>query len=63
MWNAIAHIPASTAAFTGMTATLGLAIRALFKYPHLWRYLETRHRLRRDRGEKTKKRNMRSNKF
>lgn len=54
MWNAVAPFSGPTALFAGATV-LGGAIRALFKYPHLWRYLEARHRLRRGCSEKGKR--------
>jgi hypothetical protein len=43
MWNALAHLVGPTFLTTAI-AVLGMSMRAVFRYPHMWRYLENRHR-------------------
>jgi hypothetical protein len=43
MWNALAHLAGPTLLTTAI-AVLGTSVRAVFRYPHMWRYLEIRHR-------------------
>jgi hypothetical protein len=43
MWNALAHLAGPTLVTTAI-AVLGTSVRAVFRYPHMWRYLEIRHR-------------------
>lgn len=46
MWNLIAHLPVPALGTAGILGLLGLCARPIFKYPHMWRYLESRHRSR-----------------
>lgn len=55
MWNVIANLSPSTFVPVGILAVLGLSIRPIFKYPHIWRYLEFRHRSRHSEGKRAKK--------
>jgi hypothetical protein len=43
MWNVLAHLsgPALTVA---AIAVLGTSVRPVFRYPHMWRYLESRQK-------------------
>jgi hypothetical protein len=41
MWNALAHLAGPTI-LTAAIAALGTSVRAVFRYPHMWRYLEFR---------------------
>jgi len=43
MWNALTHLTGPTLLTTAI-AVLGTSVRAVFRYPHMWRYLEIRHR-------------------
>jgi hypothetical protein len=47
MWIAVAHLAGPTL-LTAAVAVLGTSVRAVFRYPHMWRYLEfrCRHRVR-----------------
>jgi len=41
MWNILAHLP-SPALTVAAIAVLGTSVRPVFRYPHMWRYLEAR---------------------
>ena len=43
MWNALAHLAGPTLLTTAI-AVLGTSVRAVFRYPHMWQYLEFRRR-------------------
>jgi hypothetical protein len=43
MWNAVAHLAGPTL-LTAAIAVLGTSVRAVFRYPYMWRYLEFRYR-------------------
>jgi hypothetical protein len=43
MWNAVAHLAGPTL-LTAAIAVLGTSVRAAFRYPHMWHYLEFRSR-------------------
>jgi hypothetical protein len=42
MWIAAAHLAGPTL-LTAAIAVVGTSIRAAFRYPHMWRYLEFRY--------------------
>jgi hypothetical protein len=43
MWNAVAHLAGPTL-LTAAIAVLGTSVRAAFRYPYMWRYLEFRRK-------------------
>lgn len=43
MWNALTHLAGPTL-LTAAIAALGTSVRAVFRYPYMWRYLEFRCR-------------------
>lgn len=53
MLSAIVNLSISTITFAGLIAALA---HSVFRYPHIWRYLEVRHRSRRQLGERRTKR-------
>lgn len=59
MWSIIANLSPSTLVPVGILAVLALSIRSTFKYPHIWRYLEFRHRSRHGGGKRAKKNSLR----
>lgn len=43
MWNAFGHLVEPSLVAAAITA-VGTSVRAVFRYPHMWRYLESRYR-------------------
>jgi hypothetical protein len=42
MWTVLAHLPGPVLGVTAVLAVLGASARPIFRYPFMWRYLETR---------------------
>lgn len=46
MWIVHAHISGSTFSAVAVIFALGVFVRPILRYPHMWRYLEVRARMR-----------------
>ncbi|MCU1685188.1 MAG: hypothetical protein JWQ81_5927 [Amycolatopsis sp.] len=46
MWNFVTHLQIPALGVGGGLAALGIGVRSVFRYPHMWRYLESRSRAR-----------------
>jgi hypothetical protein len=49
MWTVPAHLSGPALVVVAVIVAVGLSIRPIFRYPHMWRYLESRLRTQRDR--------------
>jgi hypothetical protein len=42
MWTVFIHLSGSTLCVAAVIAVLGISARSVFRYPYMWRYLESR---------------------
>lgn len=50
MWSTPIHLLSHTSGVAAIIAALGLLAWPAFRYPHMWRYLESRRHLARNRA-------------
>jgi len=48
MWTALVHLPGPICGTVAFIISLGISTRSVFRYPHLWRYLESRIQVKHD---------------
>jgi hypothetical protein len=49
MWTLPIHLSGSACNVTAVLVVLGVSARPVFRYPHMWRYMELRLCMLRDR--------------